>query len=191
MERDTANSDWSIVTKHASRRRALAAMGTVVGGGTTLAPVGSDGARAEVSVESFDVDDATFEAREVTPVIDAEIGYAYRADHVAELWIALLVGEEVVAEETLRTGNDELENTTTLSGRVLDSPAYAAADFAVDGGEETSVTVEAGVRFEVRDADGDVLAGDEATDEATVEVVSPESGSYATIGGLGEVRDAE
>ena len=191
MERDSADSDWSIVTEHASRRRALAAVGTVVGGGTTLALVGSDGARAGVSVESFEVADATFEASEVTPVLDATIGYAYRADHVAELWIGLLVGEEVVAEETLRTASEELENSTDLSGRVTDSPAYAAADFAVGRGEETSVTVEAGVRFEVRDADGDVLAGDEATDEATVEVVSPESGSYATIGGLGEVRDAE
>ena len=190
MERDSADSDWSIVTKHASRRRALAAMGTVVGGGTTLALVGSDGARAEVSVKSFDVDDATFEAREVTPVIDATIGYAYRADHVAELWIGLLVGETIVAEETLRTASEELENSTDLSGRVTDSPAYAAADFAVGRGEETSVTVEAGVRFEVRDADGDVLADDEATDEATVEVVSSDDETHATIGGTATIDDA-
>ena len=191
MERDTVDSDWSIVTKHASRRRALAAVGTVVGGGTALALVGSDAARAEVSVESFEVDDATFEAREVTPVIDAEIGYAYRADHVAELWIALLVGEEVVAEETLRTGSDELENTTDLSGRVLDSPDHTGTDFEVDAGETTSVTVDAGVRFEVRDSDGEVLASDEATDSATVDVVSPEDGTYATIGGTATIDDSE
>ena len=190
MERDTADSDWSIVTKHASRRRALAAMGTVVGGGTTLALVGSDGARAEVSVESFEVDDATCEAREVTPVIDAEIGYAYRADHVAELWIALLVGETIVAEETLRTGNDELENTTTLSGRVLDSPAHTGTDFEVDAGETVSVTVDAGVRFEVRDSAGDVLASDDATDSSTVEVVSPDDETHATIGGVATIEDS-
>ena len=191
MERDTADSDWSIVTKHASRRRALAAVGTVVGGGTTLALVGSDGARAGVSVESFEVADATFEASEVTPVIDATIGYAYRADSVAELWIGLLVGEEVVADETLRTGSDELENTTDLSGRVLDSPQYSAGDFDVDGGETTSVTVDAGVRFEVRDADGDVLASDESRDESTVEVVSPGDATHATIGGVADVVDGE
>ena len=191
MERDSADSDWSIVTKHASRRRALAAMGTVVGGGTTLALVGIDGARAEVSVESFEVEDATFEASDVTPVIDATIGYEYRADHVAELWIALLVGEEVVAEETLRTGSDELENTTDLSGRVLDSPQYSADDFDVDDGETTSVTVDAGVRFEVRDADGDVVASDESRDESTVEVVSPADGTHATIGGVADVVDEE
>ena len=190
MERDTADSEWSIVTKHARRRRALAARGTVGGGGTTLALVGSDGARAEVSVESFDVDDATFEAREVTPVIDAEIGYAYRADHVAELWIALLVGETIVAEETLRTGNDELENSTTLSGRVLDSPAHTGTDFEVDAGETVSVTVDAGVRFEVRDSAGEVLASDDATDSSTVEVVSPDDETHATIGGVATIDDS-
>ena len=191
MGRNTADRDWSIDRSDMSRRHAIAALATVVGGGTTLALVGSDGARASVSVESFEVADATFEADDVTPVIDADIGYAYRADSVTELWIGLLVGEEVVAEETLRTNSEELENTTDLSGRVLDSPAYGQSDFAVDAGETTTVTVDAGVRFEVRNGDGSVLASDEATDSATVEVVSPEGETYATIGGSGEIRDAD
>ena len=123
MERDSADSDWSIVTKHASRRRALAAMGTIV------------------------------------------------------------------AEETLRTGNDELENTTTLSGRVLDSPAHTGTDFEVDAGEAVSVTVDAGVRFDVRDSAGEVLASDDAADSATVEVVSPDDETHATIGGVATIED--
>ena len=190
MDRDTADSDWSIDTNSVSRRHAIAAVGTVVGGGTLLA-TGSDSARAEVSVESFDVADATFEADDVTPVIDAEIGYAYRADHVAELWIALVVGETVVAEETLQTGADELENTTDLSGRVTDADRYSTGDFAVDAGEETTVSVDAGVRFEVRDANGDVLASDEQFDESEVQVVSPNGDQFATVGGTATIEDGD
>jgi hypothetical protein len=187
---ENSGSDWSIAQGRLSRRRAIAAVGTVVGGGAVLA-AGSGDARASVSVESFDVADATFEAAEVTPVIDAEIGYAYRAASVAELWLGLLVGETVVAEQSLRTGSEELENTAELSGRVTDADGYSAADFTVESGSETTVTVNAGVRFEVRDADGAVVASDEARDESDVRLVSPEGETHATIGGSAEIVDEE
>ena len=185
---DTTADDWIVSTLNVTRRHAIAAVGTVVGGGTILA-AGTDSARASVSVESFSVADATFEAAEVTPVIDAAIGYAYRAASVAELWLGLVVGETVVAETSLRTGSEELENTTELSGRVTDADAYSAADFVVESGSETTVTVDAGVRFEVRDADGSVVASDEARDESDVRVVSPEGETHATIGGSAEIVD--
>lgn len=162
---------------------ALAAIGTVVGGGTALSAGGSTGARAAVSVERFAVADATFEAAEVTPVVDARIGYSYRADTVAELWFGLTVGGDVVAEQSLRTSSTELENTTDVSGRVLDSSAYEQADFAVEPGTEKTVDVTVGIRFEVRASGGEVLASDTGQDTATVRLVSPTDGTYATIGG--------
>lgn len=181
----------SIDTDSVTRRRALAAVGSVAIGGTALSVAGSQPARAAVSVEQFSVADATFEAAEVTPVVDARIGYAYRADTVSTLWFGLTVGGEVVGETTLRTSSTELENTTDLSGRVLDSSAYEQADFAVDPGAETTVDVTVGVRFEVRDSSGAVLASDRGQDTSTVQVVSPKGETYATIGGEATISPAD
>lgn len=172
-----------IDTDSVTRRHALAAVGSVAVGGTALSVAGSQSARAAVSVEQFSVADATFEAADVTPLVDARIGYSYRADMVSDLYFGLTVGDDVVAEETLRTSSTELENTTDLSGRVLDSAAFAQSDFAVEPGAETAVDVTVGVRFEVRDSSGAVLASDRGQDTSTVTVVSPKDATYATIGG--------
>jgi len=184
-----ANSDpiRSRIANNYSRRRVLTAVGVVAGGGAALA-VAPEDARADVAVEEFAVSDATFEAESVTPVVDADIAYAYRADSVSELAFELLVGESVVAEDALRTASTELDETTQLSGEVLDADAYSQSDFASDAGAETTVTVDVGVRFRVLDADGDELAADSARDDATVEVVSPVGETHATIGGSATIK---
>lgn len=170
-----------------SRRRVLTAVGVVAGGGAALA-VAPEDARADVAVEEFAVSDATFEAESVTPIVDAEVAYAYRADAVSEIALELRVGETVVDETTLRTSSAELESSESLSGNVLDADAYSQSDFAPDAGGETTVTVAVGVRFAVLDADGDELASDRASDEATVEVISPRDKQYATIGGSATIE---
>jgi hypothetical protein len=187
-----ANSDpiRSRIASEYSRRRVLTAVGVVAGGGATLA-VAPEDARADVAVEDFSVSDATFEAESVTPIVDAQIAYAYRADAVSELSIDLTVGETVVDSESLRTSRAELDETTQLSGEILAADAYSQSDFEPDAGGETTVTVEVGVRFRVLDADGNELAADSARDDATVEVVSPVGETHATIGGSATIERSQ
>lgn len=175
----------SIVT----RRRALATLGTLAGSSVVAAGAltRSQRAGASVSVEDFDVSDATFEAQSVTPIVDATIAYDYSVEQASEIYVALQAGGEQIASESLRTSSAELSNTTELTGNVLDSPSYGQSDFAVASGETTTVNVDVGVLFEVR-YDGSVVASDTATDTASVEVVSPESGEYATVGGSASIR---
>jgi hypothetical protein len=179
-------SERRIDSDSITRRRVLALGASGVAGAGGLSVFGTADTRAAVSVEEFSVSDATFEAAQVTPILNATVGYAYSVATVSELWIGLLVGDTVVAEESLRTGTAELERTTDLSGRVLDADTYSQSDFAVERGETATVTVECGVRFEVRDGDN-VVASDETRDSATVEVVSPMDETYATVGGSAEI----
>lgn len=173
-----------------SRRQALATLGTLAGGsvvaGVTLTSMQRAG--ASVSVEDFQVSDATFEAQSVTPIVDATIAYDYTVEQASEIYVELQAGGEQIASETLRTSSAELSNTTELTGNILDSPAFGASDFTVASGETTTIDVDVGVLFEVR-YDGNVVASDTASDTASVEVVSPESGGYATVGGSVSFRD--
>jgi len=170
-----------------TRRRAIGVVATVVGGGTGLAYAGSERGRAEVSVEEVDVSDATFEAPSVEPVVNATIAYAYRHDSPTELVFELLVDDSVVAGESLRTNSVELENDTDLSGRVVDSAAWDASDFAVENGERIEREVTVGVRFAVVE-NSEVMAEDTATDTATVVVEHPND-STATVGLSASITD--
>lgn len=180
------SSDSSTVT----RRRVLATGASIIGAGSVgvYGVTRTENARASVDVESFQVSDVTFEAQSVTPVLDATIAYDYSVKNASEIFIGLEAGGEQIASETLRTDSSELQNTTELSGNVLDSPAFDQSDFAVASGEETTVSVDVSVVFEVR-YDSNVVASDSASDTASVEVLSPESGAYATVGGSASFRD--
>jgi len=185
------SDDWVVSNLNSgfSRRRVIGGSATVVGGGTVLALVGGQRARAEVSVDNVSVDDAAFEAEAVDPVVDVEVAYAYAADSVSELHIELLVDGETIADQSLRTSRSELENTTDLAGRVVDSDEWSSADFEVESGESVEYELEIGVRFSVV-GDGRVIAEDSATDTATVRVAHPNDDS-ATVGMVGQIVDGE
>jgi hypothetical protein len=167
----------------------VAGLATALAGGGGLAVVATDEAVA-VSVESLSVDDAQFQAEQVDPVVDVTIGWEYAVERAEQVIIELLVGETVVAEESLRTSTAELSNESELSGRVVRSEAWSASDFAVERGETVTRDVTVGVRLAVR-ADESVVAEDTATDTATVEVAYPEDAASASIGGEGMIRRAD
>jgi len=95
-----------------------------------------------------------------------------------------------VASEQLRTDMAEFENSTNLSGRVVESGAWAAADFAVERGETVEHDVTVGVRFAVIDG-SEVVAEDSAEDVSTVVVESPLGDEYASVGMTGRIVDGE
>ena len=190
MGKDDHN-DWIVSNLQSglTRRRVLTGSATVVGGGTALLLAGGQTARAEGSVEDVDIADAAFEAEAVDPIVDVDVAYAFRYDAPTEIHIELQIGGETVADELLRTASTELENTTDLSGRVVDSPAWSLSDFEAPSGETITRTVEVGVRFSVIDGDS-VVAGDTATDTAEIVVEYPTDG-VASVGMVGEIRNAE
>ena len=179
----------SRIAHNLTRRRMVAGLATALAGGGGLAVVGSEEAVA-VSVESLNVADAKFEAKQVDPVVDVEIAYEYAVERAEQVVLELRIGETVVAEESLRTSTTELSNTSELSGRIVRSDAWSASDFAVERGETVTRDVTVGVRLAVR-ADESVVAEDAATDIATVEVAYPESARTASIGGEGVIRRAD
>lgn len=176
-----------------SRRRALAGVGTVATAGVGVLAFAPDPARAQVSVDSFAVSNADFEAESVTPVADVMIGYAYDvgSEAVSELRFALTIGGGEVATESLTTQATQLEGETNLSARLTESSAWSASDFAVAVGESVSREVTVGVSFEVADSGG-VLVSDTAEDTATVTVSHPQQETWtATVGGSGTIRTPE
>ena len=188
---DSDSDDWRIDSLNSpvsiSRRQAIGAAVTVVGGGSAIAVVGAQPARAQVSVDDVSVSDATFEADAVDPVVDATIAYAYRHDSTTELAFELLVGETVIASESLRTASTELESETELSGRVADADGWTASDFEAPAGETTTRDVTVGVRFAVLDGDS-VVIEDTAADTATVTVENPND-STASVGMAAQITD--
>jgi len=172
-----------------TRRRlaSLAVAGAVGGGGLVYA---TRDASAQVSVDELKVDDARIESREADPVVDASIAYAYQYEGAQELRFELLVGDSVIASETLRTSSASVEGETDLSGRVADADAWTLQDFAVGQGGETTREVTVSVRFAVL-VNGSVAAEDSARVTTDVTVVWPEGAEYATVGGKVSFRDCE
>ena len=184
-ENTTLVEKWSV-----TRRGAIGAAATVVGGGTAIALVASQEGRAAVSVESLTVDDATFESASVDPVIDATVGWAFAYDAPHHVRVGLLVDGEVIAYEQLRTSSTELENETELTGRVVDTASFALSDFEVARGESTTIEVPVSVRFAVL-VDGEAVAEDTANQTADVVVAHPQGDEYASVGGVASIRDSE
>lgn len=178
------------VSNHLTRRRAVGLMAAAVTGGTGLVLATDGAAGAEVSVEELTVDDASFEAKQVDPVADAEVAYAYRYDTPNGVRLTLDVDGETIAETDLSTSTAEAEGTETLSGRVVDASAYDLSAFATDVGETITREVTFGVAISVQVNDEEV-ASDRATETATIEVTNPDDGDpYARIGGEITIRDA-
>jgi hypothetical protein len=177
------------VSNHVTRRRAVGLMAAVVAGGGGVALATGDAAGAEVSVEELTVDDASFEAEQVDPVADAEVAYAYRYDTPNAVLLTLDVDGEPIAEADLSTSTAEAEGTETLSGRVVDAPAYDLSAFATEVGETITREVTFGVGISVQ-VNGEEVASDRATETATIEVTNPDDGDpYARIGGEITIRD--
>ena len=191
MQDENDADDWSVSNLNSglSRRRVLLGTASVAVGATALQLVAGQNARANVSVEQVSIDDATFEAEAVDPVVDVTVAYAYAADSVSELHIELLVDGDAVASESLRTGSEELENDTDLSGRVVDADAWSAADFEVEFGESITREIDVTVEFSVVDVDR-VVAADSASDTAEIIVEHPND-DHATVGMVGHIVDGE
>ena len=186
----TQFDEWSPV----SRRQALLGIGAVAASGSGLAVVGTQQASgaANVSVDSFSVSDAEFEAESAAPVVELSVAYNYDVGNsgVSGLLFELVVGDSVVASDELTTDRTALSNTTDLSGRVTDSDGWDSADFAPAVGESVSRDVSVAVRFAVLDSTGDAIVEDSATDSATVTVTHPrDSRLVAEVGGDGVIVD--
>jgi hypothetical protein len=184
-----SSSDWVVSNTNVTRRRVAATVGSVVVGLGSVAVAGSDTARADVAVGDVAVSDASFEATSADPVLEATIPYEYSVENVSRLEIELLVGDSVVASESLRTDTTELSNSTTLTGRVVDADAWTLADFDAPVGETVSRDVTAGVRFRVMNDDS-VAAEASADTTATVKVSNPNSGT-ARVGLQASFSNAE
>jgi hypothetical protein len=186
MRPNARHSTSRIVT----RRRAVAGLGGLATAGVGVLAIAPDPARAQVSVDTFDVTGGEFTAASITPVADVTIGYDYDVgqEAISELRFALTINDTEVATESLTTQATQLSGETELSARVTESEAWSASDFEVAVGESVSHDVTVGVAFEVRDSGG-VLVSDTAEDTATVTVSHPQANTWtATVGGSGVIR---
>jgi len=175
-----SEDDWSIELSNLSRRRVIA---TTAGASLGLAglAVGATGdASADVSVDDVTVSDASFDAAEVDPVIEATIPFEYSVETISDVVIELQVGDSVVADEILNTTTADASAETTLSGRVVDSDSWSASDFAVSEGQSISRELSVGVRLAVLDGD-ELLVEATGSDTATIAVEHPQQGT-ASVG---------
>lgn len=190
MHADPLETDWRDESHRSlTKRKFLTSTGAVLVGGTGLAIGMVERSSAAVSLDTWDVQDATFQAESVTPQVSATVAYEYDAAGVSEVWLALTVDGDVVDETGAMVATDAGTGEKSLSGGVLDSPAFEQADFEVSPGGTNSVSVPIGAQFEVRASDGAVVASDTAEQTATVELVHPEDG-VATVGGNVTISDS-
>lgn len=179
------------VAQHMTRRRAIAGGATLLAGGGTLLLV-SEGVAADVTVDSLDIPDESFEADGIDPTLDVTAAYSYSVEGASVGSLVFDVGVDggVVASDELMTDETALQNTTALSGPVLDSPAWDAADFDPAIGETVEQTLSVSLRFAVLDVGGGEIVADEATTECVVTVSHPQESAYtAAVGGEGVVTD--
>lgn len=185
-------SRFDSVAQHYNRRRVVAGLATLAAGGAGLSALGHP-ARASVSIDSWTVPDASFEAEAVAPVADATIAYAFDVGSdtaVRALAFELLVDGHAVASDELVTETTSLENTTTLSGALTDSGAWSTSDFDVAVGESVAHDVTVAVRFAVVGTDESEIVTARAEDTATVTVAHPQQTEYtASVGGEVAIRD--
>jgi len=185
-----STAEYSDPQRTLSRRHAIGAVAAAVGGGTILTAATGDAAAADVSVDELTVDDATFTSDQVDPVADATVAYEYRSADANGLRLYLRIADTEVASKELSTSTDQADGTASLSGRVVDADAYRLGAFATDVGETISRDVDFTVGLEVL-TNGTVVASDEATETATIEVTNPDDGEpYARVGGTITIRDA-
>jgi hypothetical protein len=175
-----------------TKRTLLGGAAALTAGGTLLTVVGEP-VSAQVTVDSFDVSPAEFTAEQANPILDVTAAFRYDAgvQPVRALRLALSVGGDVIATDELVTDAATADSTTTLSGRVTDSSAWAAEDFApaVASSVDRSVTV--GLSFEVLADGDDVIVSDSAEDTATLTIHHPQESQYvAEVGGSGQFRTA-
>jgi len=183
-------SRYDRVVSTLSRRQAIAGGATLLTAGGTLVWVGG-GASAQVSVESLDIADASFEAESIDPVVDIEASYRYDigTQPIKRVELALSVGDTEVVTESLLTSRTTADGTESLQGRVADSDAWALADFAVAVGESVEHTLSVTLTMTVVDRSGETIISDKATDEVVVSVAHPQANKWtAGIGGSGVVR---
>jgi hypothetical protein len=176
-----------------SRRRALAGGAALLTAGGTLVWVGSDTARADVTLDELTIPDADFESEGIDPVVDVTAKYDFDVGQAAvdKLRLTLTVGGDTVATEELVTEHTVLTGEADLSGRITDSEAWSDTDFAPAVAEEVSRTLTVGLTFEVVGTDGESIVEDSVTEDVTVRVSHPQESQYvASVGGTGTVRTA-
>lgn len=175
-----------------TRRRAIAGGATLLTAGGTVLFV-SDDASASVELGSLAIPDASLTGEEVTPVVDVTAKYDYDVgtSAVAEIVVELLVGDGVIASETLVTDRTVLTNESDLAGRVTDSDAWASSDFAPAVASSVEQTLTVGLRFRVLDSDGNAIVSATTSEDVVVTVSHPQESQYvASVGGNGVVRTA-
>lgn len=190
MSKQHDYAEWSPV----SRRQALIGVGSLAAGTATYSVVGSDGARAEVTLGNLEAQDGELTSEAADPVVEATILYSYDVGSapIQSLWIGLTVGGDVVAKRELSTTTSVLENDVELSGRVTDSDAWDSDDFEPAVADSLTHEIEVGVLFEAREGDDSVIVAADATDTAELVVSHPqESEFFADIGGTATFADGD
>jgi len=189
MQRSNTD-DWSPV----SRRQALLGIGTVATGGAGVSALLSESAAAQVSVDSFDVADATFTTDQADPRLGVTLAYDFDAgnDPVAELLFEVRVGGDVIVTDTLSTSVTTHAGTVDLAGSITDSGAWSPDDFAPAVAASVTREVSVGIHFAVLTSSGGVIVETSASDTATVTISHPqESRLVATVGGSGTITNGE
>lgn len=190
MNEEHNYAEWSPV----SRRQALIGVGSLAAGATTYSVIGSDGARAEVTLGALDAQDGELTSEAADPVVDATIIYSYDVGSapIQSLWIGLTIGGDVVAERELSTTTSVLENDVELSGHVVDSGAWDSSDFEPPVADSVSHEITVGVVFEAREGDGSVIVDAKTTDTAELVVSHPQESEFvAEVGGTATFADAD
>jgi hypothetical protein len=184
-------SRYDSVAQHISRRRVLGGLGTAVATGGAAYHL-SQPARAAVSIDSWTVPDASFEADAITPVVNATIAFEYDvgASDVTAVALELLVDGHTVAADELVTDATSASSQTSLSGSVLDSEAWTAADFDPAIGETVSPEVTVAVRLAILAPDDSEIVTDSAESTSAVVVAHPQQTEYvASVGGEATISD--
>lgn len=163
-----------------TRRRIVTGTATLAAAGLGGLALGTDDARAEVTVgDGLTIADAEFspdDAAVFTPwlIIEGAFAYSVPADPAAWECYCMLEKDGETAAIGMQSGEAtarEAKGTYGLRGAVTAARFYEPADFAIPEGQQAlDVTLAAEVVFVVRDAADAVLAQATAGDEATVTI---------------------
>ena len=183
-----------MIDTHLTRRRSIALGTGLLTAGAAGLTLGTDPARAAVTTDGLELEDAEFATDGPPEAVWAVLSgtWSYRIDADPDVWeVYLLAYDDSGNSEAIGLADGpatarEDSGTYALRGDLLAASFYDAADFVVPAGEPSRVlTVAVEVAFVLRDAGGGLLIQARAEDAATVTVLP--GGTLAQINGGGNI----
>lgn len=176
-----------------SRRKLLTGGATLMAGGGAFAILGSRRAAASVSLNVPDASHSGEDGTVTGLTVSIDGVYEYAVPEASTLELTLSVSPpdadnfQAIASTEHQPSGTEGTSQFGLSGSVLDHSAFSTDGFSADAGQTVTRTLQVRVGFAVV-TDGETVASDHATTDATVTVENTSVATEVSISADGSIQ---